>query len=582
MRPVIQFVLHQRPFLQVFLFIFIVFLIGCDERAECEKELAENPVIDRSEQQLIVLDGKMLFYWNQLLEPFDFEGTTVPEASALVDFPDTWNNFKIDGKPLPGRGHATYRPWFIADTVLPMALKVNDYCNAFRIWINGKYVAGAGNPGTGTANNISAKVNVVESFVPVKGMNELLIQTANYEEKYGGFRQPFLIGPETEIRQVASGEKVGDAFVLGVILTMALYHLTLFALNRKRKVFLWFGVMAFFITLRQGLLSHIDIFDPWLQQNVHFYLKLTIGAAILTSVALFCFFHSVYPDWLKKWIRDLFCATGVFLALLALFLPIYVVSLGIHLVQFFIIAGLVYIFYLTIRSFLGSSKYKRMIAGGILLFLLATAFEAFIFNRAVYSDYTLHYGLVGFIVFQSFALSADFSETGRKNQELTKALDRHNKNLKKEVKEKSREAIEAKERELLSVLMQKSRNDGLLKRIEEKLRRISLNNIERNDESISDVVNLIHHTLNSDESDRYLFHFEKVYPGFFDALKYLYPALSQNELKLCAYLRMNLGNREIAGFLHVEPESVRKAKTRMRKKMGLKSNRDIQSYLLNM
>ena len=47
-------------------------------------------------------------------------------------------------------------------------------------------------------------------------------------------------------------------------------------MNWARKAFLWFGLMAFFIALRQGLLSHLQIFDYWLQENVHLYLKLAI------------------------------------------------------------------------------------------------------------------------------------------------------------------------------------------------------------------------------------------------------------------------------------------------------------------
>ncbi|MFO8002144.1 MAG: 7TM diverse intracellular signaling domain-containing protein [Marinilabilia sp.] len=557
----------------------MLFLSGCNDKNISGDHVSFQ--VENSRQEITVLDGKMAFYWNQLLKPTDFQSEDIPVMSALVDFPESWNNFEIDGKSLPGRGHATYRTCFVVDSVRPLALKVFDYCNAFRLWINGELVAQKGMPTTNAENNTAAKVNVVESFIPEKGMNELVLQTANYEEHYGGFRQALLIGEEAQIRLMASKEKTADAFVLGVILMMALYHLVLFVMNRERKAFLWFGLMAFFIALRQGLLSHLQIFDYWLQENVHLYLKLAISAAILTSVTLFFFFYSVYPLWLKRWIRDVYSIISIIFVLAAMLLPVYFVSVGIHFFQVFIIVGLSYIFYLTVKALPGSSRYKRMIGAGIILFLLATVLEVFIFNRAVYSGYTLHYGLVGFIIFQSFALSADFSATSRKNRELTVALDRYNKNLQIEVENKSREVIEAKERELLSVVMQKTGTDKLLKKIEEKLSRISYADVKENNEQISDVVKLIQNALNSDESEKYLLHFEKIYPGFFDALKTLHPALSPNELKLCAYLKMNLGYKEIAGFLHIEPESIRKAKTRMRKKMGLLSNRDIQDYLMN-
>jgi DNA-binding CsgD family transcriptional regulator len=47
-------------------------------------------------------------------------------------------------------------------------------------------------------------------------------------------------------------------------------------------------------------------------------------------------------------------------------------------------------------------------------------------------------------------------------------------------------------------------------------------------------------------------------------------------------LKLNLSLKEIAGILNIQPESVRKSKQRMRRKMGLLSDKDIYQLLMHL
>ncbi|HTO15688.1 MAG TPA: 7TM diverse intracellular signaling domain-containing protein [Edaphocola sp.] len=526
-----------------------------------------------------VIEGPIAFYWNQLLEPSDFKNGDEPAISAWVDFPETWNHFELNGEKKSGRGFTTYRTWFEVDSVAPMAIKIDDYCNTLKLWINGALIAEAGKIGTDEATNKAVKINIFERFTPVKGLNEVVFQTANFEEQYGGFRQPFLFGNEAKVYAIVTRHKVVDAFVLGIIFMVALYHFALFWMNKQRKAFLWFGLLAFFIGLRLSLLSSNNIFGLWLNEHAHLFLRISFLTAVIVPMLLFFFFNSAFPEYLSKRIRNVYSGFTIFSVFLIFLLPVYDVSVSIHYFQFFIIVGLGYILLLVIRSFFFVSLNKKIIGVGILFLLLSTVFEVLVFNRVVYADYVIHYGLVGFIFFQSYALSSDFSQTFRKNEELTIALDEHNKNLQKEVEIKSREALEAKQRELVSIVLQNSRSNQLLKKIEERLLDLKEQHLEKNGKSFSAVLDLVKSSFDFRKNNEYLLHFEKVHPLFFDNLLRTHPSLTQRELRLCAFLKMNLGHQEIAFFLHIEAESVRKAITRMRKKMKLDFNHDIFRYL---
>ncbi len=71
------------------------------------------------------------------------------------------------------------------------------------------------------------------------------------------------------------------------------------------------------------------------------------------------------------------------------------------------------------------------------------------------------------------------------------------------------------------------------------------------------------------EWDKFKLHFEQVHPQFFENLEAKYPQLTMKETRLYAYFHMKLSHKEIAALLNIDPASVRRAKTRLYKKMAI-------------
>lgn len=75
--------------------------------------------------------------------------------------------------------------------------------------------------------------------------------------------------------------------------------------------------------------------------------------------------------------------------------------------------------------------------------------------------------------------------------------------------------------------------------------------------------------------------FEQVHPDFFSKLKTRYDAISSNELRMAAMIKMNLNTKEMASILNITPESVKKARYRMRKKLELEPQASVSEYLMS-
>ncbi|MCE7993644.1 MAG: sigma-70 family RNA polymerase sigma factor [Roseivirga sp.] len=60
-------------------------------------------------------------------------------------------------------------------------------------------------------------------------------------------------------------------------------------------------------------------------------------------------------------------------------------------------------------------------------------------------------------------------------------------------------------------------------------------------------------------------------------LKNQYPKLTPYDLRLCTYLKANLSTKEMATLLNITPDSVKKAKHRLRKKLAIEPRESILS-----
>jgi DNA-binding CsgD family transcriptional regulator len=75
---------------------------------------------------------------------------------------------------------------------------------------------------------------------------------------------------------------------------------------------------------------------------------------------------------------------------------------------------------------------------------------------------------------------------------------------------------------------------------------------------------------------------EQVHEELFLKLKGKYPELSPRELKLCAYLRMNISSKEIATLMNISTRGVEVSRYRIRKKLGLDRNANLTEFMLTM
>ncbi len=84
-----------------------------------------------------------------------------------------------------------------------------------------------------------------------------------------------------------------------------------------------------------------------------------------------------------------------------------------------------------------------------------------------------------------------------------------------------------------------------------------------------------------DQWEQFSIHFDTVHSDFLSIIKTKFSTLTPNELKLCAYLRMNLSTKEIAQLLNISVRGVEISRYRLRKKLGIPTEVSLFDFLIN-
>ncbi|SEO83321.1 Two component regulator propeller [Flavobacterium sp. CF108] len=137
--------------------------------------------------------------------------------------------------------------------------------------------------------------------------------------------------------------------------------------------------------------------------------------------------------------------------------------------------------------------------------------------------------------------------------------------------------VDNKNRELAVSTMSLNSKNELLAFIKEDLKKTSQNDSS----NIKSVISTINKNITEEDSWKIFKEaFDSADKDFLKRIKQMHPALTPNDLRLCAYLRLNLSSKEIAPMFNISVRSVEIKRYRLRKKMDLQHEIGLVEYIL--
>lgn len=167
---------------------------------------------------------------------------------------------------------------------------------------------------------------------------------------------------------------------------------------------------------------------------------------------------------------------------------------------------------------------------------------------------------------------------------LKKEAEATEKQINKLQTEKLQTELAGKSRELANSAMSLVYKNELLQKISQELNKLKDNKDEkRQDDQLRKIQKVIDDGMN-DERDWNLFEnsFNEAHESFFKKLKANHPDLVPNDLKLCAYLRMNMSSKEMASLLNISVRGVEIRRYRLRKKLAVPHDKNLTEFLIEL
>ncbi|PTN09014.1 triple tyrosine motif-containing protein [Mangrovibacterium marinum] len=137
------------------------------------------------------------------------------------------------------------------------------------------------------------------------------------------------------------------------------------------------------------------------------------------------------------------------------------------------------------------------------------------------------------------------------------------------------------DKELANQTMSVIQKNKFLGKLKAELKNLQVNSPDSSFKSkISLIINRIDKEFdNQKQNELFETYFDEVHEDFFKRLSQAYPTLTPREMKLCAYIKMNISSKEIATLLNISVRGVEISRYRLRKKLNLDRTENLTSFI---
>jgi diguanylate cyclase (GGDEF)-like protein len=421
---------------------------------------------DFSSRKTLALVGDWSFFWKQLLEPDQLQGSI--KKSTFIKGRGGWQSSTYN-QDYDAIGFATYH----LDVALEkdannLAIRIPQIESAYRLYIDTKFMASGGlvtdTEPAGTPGFNTAIVRIPD------GLNtfSITIQVSNYHSSWGGLWAPIVLGDADSLHTLQRDKVALSLFIMGALLITAIHSLIQFFLRPTDNIPLVFACLCLLFFLREFTVDHMSFALSALTGGFVLITKLNFLSFYAGIPTALYFFHLSYnQEFHRKFCCFIYMVSIVFSAFVLFFPTRY---FGIPLVLFEVFAVIVMLYMLQ-RIWVATTNKQRdagvMLIGSLIAFSFAVN-DILNVSGVITTGRFFSLGIIGFIMSQSFVTNNRFNQLSNHNETLTDKLKEHNADL-----------------ELMSELLET--------KVEQRTRQLKLANIElkalANNDSLTNTFN---------------------------------------------------------------------------------------------
>lgn len=406
-------------------FISIALFASCskNKKNEAQKGVLDLTTWDFSKNGISTLNGEWEFYWNQLIEPQEFNSELSP---SFISFPGVWNDIEIKGENISGQGYATFRLKIINNLKeQKLGIRIPYHFTAYNLWINEELVSKNGTVGKTKETSIPQTLPEYVYFDIPNNDFVVTLQISNYFYDKGGAPASYKLGLEKQIKHLEYRQIALDLFLVGILFIMAFHHLGLYYLMKKEIYTLYFSVICFLVMFRTIGLGETFLIKLKPDFNFEAYTRLIFIGYFIVPPLFILFIQKIFHLESKLILGKIFMFISVLFAF-SLFFPATVSTKVLMPYALILMLSYSYLLYLVIKACLNKRVGSTIALVGISVIVIAVFNDILYDNQIINTGYYGPYGLVFFVFSQSFLLSLKFSNAFKSIQNLSSNIKKIN------------------------------------------------------------------------------------------------------------------------------------------------------------
>lgn len=407
--------------------------------------IAEDGVINITQRnfqnQDVLLHGNWEFYWDTLINPGEFDKLSDKELLTYIRVPAAWSSKKAGSFPI--KGQATYRLKIRTEELAgTYCIRLYDLFTASKVWFDGRVIYETGTTGE---NKKTSVPDFIYADVPIfldkeNTEHELVVHISNFHHRRSGIVKSVRFGPQERLVDQSRSWLILILLIVGIILFISINHLINYFLYKNEVTHLLFGLLCLVMILRnistgQRILTYIFTDINW---QLLFKLDNFSGFG---TIPLFAIFLSVlYKNEFPKILLKIFVGIGLTITLFVFVTPQLVYGkFRMFFELYILVGGLFLTFYVLLRATIRKRKGALLTFIGFFI-LYATAINDVLISMGIASGSEVApYGLLIYMLLQSFVLSRSSALAIKENKRLGKALKKEKLFLEDRVAERTKE-----------------------------------------------------------------------------------------------------------------------------------------------
>lgn len=516
--------------------------------------------------------------------------------STLVVVPGPWD--AAPESQVPHHGRYTYRLHVLLGPERPgdLTLYIEEFLTAFSLTLNGEAL-----PGNGVVG--ATRDQTVPAFAPryylvPKDADSLsiVLSGANFHHRHGGLILSPHLGTTAAVLSKTHVAIIFGGILIGLMLMNGLFQFMLYFHGRNTVLPLVQGLSSTVLGLHFLCLNERWLY-VWMGEAHWAAVYKFELASLLLGVGLGGHFFWEYlgrkmPRGLHMVLLGLF-GGGILFVLVS---PIHVAAEIDRVLPWLVLLYVLYLLVLVLRALRQGVQDAAPLLIATAMFVLAVMLDSFLTGGHVANLHFVHYIGGAYVLSLTWILSRRTMQAFTRVQALSGALEkanqelaRQNKWLEEEVEQRTQALVEVqakahqlelahKKRDLEALSANNTRKVQLTRNLIEELQKLQQAGDPQ--QGLRSLIAQLRGQMSTEEKLGVLqADLEQVNAEFFERLQAQHPSLSKTERELCAYFKLNLSSKDIAALRNTTPNTINVARHRIRKKLGLDRDEELEAFV---